>query len=42
MLCREIITVCSHIQTKTHKNTVGPDRNDVNVNFVVHIVTTEP
>ena len=40
MLCREIITVCSHIHTK-HINTVcGQNIELLNVKLAVHIVTT--
>ena len=40
MLYREIIAVCSQINTK-HKNTLcGQNVEQLNVNLVVHIVTT--
>jgi len=40
MLCREIISVCSQIHTK-HINTLcGQNVEFLNVNLVVHIVTT--
>ena len=41
MLCREIIAVCSNIQTK-HINTLcGQNVELLNVKLVVHIVTTD-
>ena len=40
MLCREIMAVCSDIDTK-HINTLcGQNVELLNVNLVVHIVTT--
>ena len=40
MLCREIVAVCSQIHTK-HINTLcGQDVELLNVELVVHIVTT--
>jgi hypothetical protein len=40
MLYREVIAVCSHINTK-HRNTLcGQNVGLLNVKLVVHIVTT--
>ena len=40
MLCREIIAVCSEINTKHINTAVWAERGVVNVKLVVHIVTT--
>jgi len=40
MLCREIIAVCSEIHTKLINTLCGKNVELLNVNLVVHILTT--